>query len=317
MLEAARRYGIAPDAWLDLSTGVNPNGWPVPPVPQSVWGRLPETGDGLEDAARAYFSAALVRAVAGTQAAIQALPRLRAPCRVGVAHPSYAEHAHAWRQAGHDVGIWENLEEAAEYDVAIVINPNNPTGSRYSADALRDLHAALHARGGWLIVDEAFIDANPAASLAHESHREGLIILRGLGKFFGLAGARVGFVLAAAELLDALGRWLGPWTVPGPSRWIARHALADAVWQDAARSRVIAASLRLRALLGAMGLTPNSGTALFQWVKTSRAATIHDRLARQGILTRLFTDPPALRFGLPAAEPHWARLETALKGCAA
>lgn len=317
LLEAARRYGIAADAWLDLSTGVNPNGWPVPPVPQSVWERLPETDDDLENAAHAYFNNTSVLPVAGTQAAIQTLPRLRAPCQVGVAHLSYAEHAHAWRLAGHDIRIWASLEEAATLDVAIVVNPNNPTGTYHSADMLLDLHATLHAHGGWLIVDEAFIDVSPVASLARESHREGLIVLRGLGKFFGLAGARVGFVLAAPELLSALQVQLGPWSVPGPSRWIARQALADTVWQNCTRTSLIAASLRLHKLLEAVGLAPKGGTALFQWVKTTRAAIIHNCLAQQGILVRLFTDPLSLRFGLPATEAQWVRLENALKECAA
>jgi cobalamin biosynthetic protein CobC len=52
--EAARRYGIPLDAWLDLSTGINPGPWPVPAIPVSAWARLPEDDDGLIDAARAY-----------------------------------------------------------------------------------------------------------------------------------------------------------------------------------------------------------------------------------------------------------------------
>lgn len=313
ILEASRRYGVPADVWLDLSTGINPIGWPASDVLRSVWARLPEDNDGLEEAARRHYGAEHVLPVAGTQAAIQALPRLMSPAHVGVAHPAYAEHAHAWRQAGHEVGVWQSLEEAAAFDVAIVINPNNPTAARHDADSLLTLHAALRARGGTLVVDEAFIDTTPTASLAAHSHREGLIVLRSLGKFYGLAGARVGFVLAAPAFLERLHGHLGPWTIPGPSRWIARQALADAAWQEMTRARLAVASQRLAAMLTAAGLTPDGGTALFQWVKTPHASALHDWLARRGILTRLFRDPPGLRFGLPGGEADWSRLGAALR----
>ncbi len=313
ILEASRRYGIPADVWLDLSTGINPNGWPAGDVPQSVWTRLPEDDDGLEEAARRHFGAEHVLPVAGTQAAIQALPKVTPRCRVGITHPAYAEHAHGWRQAGHEVGVWQDMEEAATFDVAVVINPNNPTAVRHDTDSLLGLHAALRAKGGALVVDEAFIDTAPAASVASLSHREGLVVLRSLGKFYGLAGARVGFVLAAPALIERLRGQLGPWTIPGPSRWIACRALADAAWQEMARARLGIASQRLAAMLTAAGLTPDGGTGLFQWVKTPHASALHDWLARRGILTRLFRDPPGLRFGLPGAEADWSRLGAALR----
>ncbi len=137
--------------------------------------------------------------------------------------------------------------------------------------------------------------------------------MRSLGKFFGLAGARVGFVLAEPALLAALNKVLGPWAVSAPSRWVARAALADTTWQQAARAALPAAGARLAALLRDHGLAPTGGTALFQWVRTPDAADWYERLARQGILTRLFADPPSLRFGLPHHEPDWTRLATALK----
>ena len=312
LLAAAARYGIEPAAWLDLSTGINPAGWPVPPVPASIWQRLPEAEDGLAQAAAAYYGCSDVLPVAGTQAAIQALPRLRAACRVGVPHPAYAEHAHAWRTAGHTVSAWEAGQGVDALDVLVLVHPNNPGGQTYRRADLLDWHAGLAARGGWLLVDEAFIDATPEASLSADCPREGLIVLRGLGKFFGLAGARVGFVLAEPAVRDALEARLGPWAVSAPSRWVARAALADIVWQQAARAALPAAGARLATLLRDHGLAPSGGTALFQWVRTPDAADWHERLARQGILTRLFADPPSLRFGLPLADTDWARLAAAL-----
>ncbi len=321
LLRAARQYGIPPEDWLDLSTGINPLGWPVPEVPARVWQRLPEADDGLEAAARACYGAAHCLPVAGSQAAIQALPWLRPRGRVGVLAPGYAEHARAWREAGHEVvpvaaealtPVPSPASGRGEFDVLVLIHPNNPTGTTFRVEDLLAWHAALAARGGWLVVDEAFMDATPAASLAAFCDRPGLVVLRSLGKFFGLAGARVGFVLAGAELLRRLAERLGPWAVAGPSRHVAARALEDAAWQQAARSRLPAAAQRLAELLGRHGLAPAGGCALFQWVCSEAAADIHGQLARRGVLTRLFDRPSSLRLGLPGGEADWARLEAAL-----
>lgn len=312
---ASVTYGIPIEDWLDLSTGINPHGWPVPPLPPSAWSRLPEDDDGLEAAARAYYGTDLLLPVAGSQAAIQALPRLRPPCRVGVLHPGYAEHIHAWRRAGHEVSAVPvaGLDEAArQVDVLVVINPNNPTGDRVVPEILLEWHAWLAARDGWLVVDEAFMDPIPADSLAPYSTRRGLLVLRSLGKFFGLAGARVGFVLAESSLLDRLRAQLGPWTLAAPSRWVAERALADRVWQEATRGQLVKKAERLAALLSQHGLATGGGCALFQWVPAPRAAAVHEWLARQGILIRLFTEPASLRFGLPGLEAGWARLDQTL-----
>ncbi len=312
---AATCYGITLADWLDLSTGINPDGWPVPAVPPSAWARLPEDDDALETAARDYYGAACVLPVAGSQAAIQALPCLRAPCRVGVLHPGYAEHAHAWRGAGHNVRrvqVEEVNDVVAQVDVLVLIHPNNPTGVCFARDQLLDWHAQLATRGGWLIVDEAFMDVTPQHSLAPFCPRPGLIVLRSLGKFFGLAGARVGFAFTDAPLRAQLQVLLGPWAVAAPSRWVATQALQDRTWQETTRQQLLAGSQRLALLLTRHGLAPHGGCALFQWVHTEQAATHHERLARYGILTRLFDQPASLRFGLPGNESDWRRLDIAL-----
>ncbi|MHB1145949.1 MAG: aminotransferase class I/II-fold pyridoxal phosphate-dependent enzyme, partial [Thiobacillus sp.] len=143
LLAAATRYGIEPGDWLDLSTGINPAGWPVPPIPPEVWQRLPETGDGLVSAAAAYYGCGDVLPVAGSQAAIQALPRLRAASRVGIPHPAYAEHAHAWHVAGHTVTAWQPEQGVGALDVLVLVHPNNPGGQTYSRADLLDWHARL------------------------------------------------------------------------------------------------------------------------------------------------------------------------------
>lgn len=312
---AARSHGIPLGDWLDLSTGLAPWPWPLPEIPASAWARLPEPDDGLVDAACAYYRATAVLPVAGSQAAIQALPILRASSRVAVLAPCYAEHAQAWRRAGHQVLEWSEAQVAAgldQVDVLVVVNPNNPTGERLSPVRLLDWHVQLERRGGWLVVDEAFMDPTPGASLASFSDLPGLIVLRSFGKFFGLAGMRLGFVLAAPALLERLDEHLGPWTVNGPSRYLAQQLLADQDAQQRQREALLQAGDRLATLLRGHDLPPSGGCALFQLVQRPDALALHEHLARQAIFTRLFPALAALRFGLPADESGWQRLDAAL-----
>jgi cobalamin biosynthetic protein CobC len=315
VLAAARAYGHPPERWLDLSTGINPGGWPVGALPPGLWRRLPEADDGLLDVARDYYGTAHVTAAAGSQAAIDALPALRAPGRVAIVGPTYAEHSHAWSRAGHAVQETNAQEAGAildEIDVLVACNPNNPTASRLSRGALLEWQARLADAGGWLVVDEAFADADPEESLARDCGRTGLVVLRSPGKFFGLAGMRLGFALGWAELVAALAERLGPWAVSAPARWVGRRALADRAWHDAERERLAAASARLAALLERHGLDVAGRTALFAWVRMQDAAALRNFLAARAILVRAFAQPRGLRFGLPGAPEEWARLEEAL-----
>ena len=316
LLQAAQRYGLPLERWLDLSTGVNPTAWQGTSPPIASWNRLPEEEDGLLQAAESYYGAPGLLPVCGSQAAIQMLPRLRASARVGVPTLGYYEHAQRWKQAGHEVipMAMEDFGAALDrLDVLVVSNPNNPTGERVAPEDLLAWHARLSERGGWLVIDEAFGDCRPESSvMRYTADREGLIVLRSLGKFFGLAGARVGFVFATQPLLDTLAEALGPWAIAGPSRVVARGALADRAWQETMRQRLRHDGRRLADLLTGAGLAPHGGCELFQWVRTERARQIHEGLARQGILTRHFSSVPSLRFGLPATAEDWHRLEEAI-----
>ena len=319
LLRAARTYGIAQADWLDLSTGISPFAWPVPAIPATAWTRLPDDDDGLAEVAQTYYEAPQLLPVAGSQAAIQTLPLLRSMSRVGVIVPGYNEHAHAWRRAGHQVielAAEALLARVDEVDVIVLIHPNNPGGDRFDPAVLRACHARLAARGGWLIVDEAFMDATPDDSLCAHTASEGLIVLRSVGKFFGMAGARAGFVCADANLLDAARERLGPWTVSGPARFALRHALADVAWHAQARVRLHACSARLAELLAKHGVAPTAGCAFFQWWRSDRAFDVHRALAEQGILTRFFDRPHSLRFGLPEDDAAVERLDAALTRCA-
>lgn len=332
---AAQRYGIPEADWLDLSTGINPEGYPLPAIPGEAWQRLPEDDDGLLAAAAACYGNPQLVALAGSQIAIQTLPRLlpavaggvpggAGPTRVanvGVLRPCYAEHAHHWVQAGHAVHPFAASDlpaAAARHDVVVLCNPNNPDGRAWPAAELLAVARRLAERGGLLVVDEAFGDATPELSLAPLAGSEAapnLVVLRSLGKFYGLAGARVGFAVAAPPVLAALREAAGPWPVSGPARWVARAALADRAWQAATREHLRAAGRRLAALLdpfATSGQLPVA-TALFAWLPTPRADALHEALARRGILVRHFPEFAGLRFGLPGDEPEWQRLAAALE----
>jgi cobalamin biosynthetic protein CobC len=316
LYKAAQKYQIPLHEWLDLSTGINPLGWMIEHMlPNHVWAQLPQEDDGLVQVASSYYQTDSLLATAGSQAAIQALPMLRDRSTVAIVTPSYAEHAHAWQQSNHkvlliDANQIDNIIEQA--DVLVMINPNNPTGTHYEQQQLLRWQQILAAKSGWLIIDEAFIDATPEYSLIEHCPKAGLIILRSLGKFFGLAGLRVGFVYAEQAILNRLATHLGPWPIAHASRYIAKQALADTKWQRQTQQQLHQQSIRLQQLLSAFDLEPSGSCALFQWVKTSNAASIHRQLAKQGILTRYFDKPSSLRFGLAKTEQDWNRLQTAL-----
>ena len=278
-----------------------------------LWQRLPEDDDDLLLAAQHYYQTPHILPVAGSQAALQTLPRLRAPGRVGMFFPGYAEHAHAWTKAGHNVvSLSTDAVTLDGIDVMLLIHPNNPTGRCFGRAQLLDWHSQLAARGGWLVVDEAYIDADPAHSLTTYTDRKGLIVLRSLGKFFGLAGARVGFVMAQAALLQRLQTELGPWSIAHPARWLAAQALQDGNWQAHTQTQLCQSAQRLTSLLQRHELTVHGHTVLFHWLITPHAARLHEHLAQCGILTRLFTEPASLRMGLPGSETDWQRLQQGL-----
>ena len=311
--DAALRFGR--DDWLDLSTGINPHWYPAPALAADAWHRLPEADPALALAAATYYQAPLMLPVAGTQAAIQALPRLRAPSRVTVAAPSYAEHAHHWGGHGHTLTQtpYAELDAAvAHSDVLVVCNPNNPTGASVPAAQLLQWAIQLAGRGGWLVVDEAFGDTAQHNSVAAHSGRPGLIVLRSVGKFFGLAGIRLGFVAAQADLLRGLAELLGPWAVSGPAQQIALAALRDQQWQSDTRTTLQASGDRLQGLLAAHGIAA-SGTALFQWWSEGRPEQFWEHMAQRGIWVRLFRQAArGIRLGLPPDEAGWQRLADAL-----
>ena len=325
--DAAKRWDIPLSQWLDLSTGINPLGWPVPVLPASVWQRLPDPDDGLAGLLKSWTGAAdtaVCLPVSGSQTVIMALPGLRESGRVGVPVPGYQEHGHWWQRLGHRVrGITPEQMHCDDdswlddLDVLVCINPNNPTGDLIPVERLLEWHRNLSCRGGWLVVDEAFIEGvdgkgPDCISMARYAGRPGLVVMRSLGKFFGLAGLRAGAVITSPDIASSLSDALGPWPLNGPARYLMAKALADYPWQADTRQRLARDSKRLHRLLLSAGLPASTGTLLFHYLPLLQARSLADRLASRGILVRVFDQPPALRFGLPGTESDWLKLEQAL-----
>ena len=227
--------------------------------------------------------------------------------------PTYGEHGHVWRRAGHEVSEIDRLEMAGDYEIVVVTNPNNPDGRICEPARLAGLSDALAESGGWLIVDEAFADVTPAISLAPLAGRPGLILLRSFGKFFGLAGLRLGFAAGPTDLISAFETRLGPWAVSGPAMEIGTRALRDSMWIETTRAVLAARRARLDTALQAAGFSVMGGTDLFRLTAHDHAPAFYAHLGRSGILVRNFPEHPNwLRFGLPGSEADFLRLEKAL-----
>ncbi len=315
-LDAARRlFPDAPEPFIDLSTGINPFSYPVPDLPAGSFARLPEPAAlaRLEAAAAEAYGApspAHVVAAPGLQILLPMVAALAPPGRAAVLAPTFAEHARVAALAGHKVQEVSDAASLKGTDLAIVVNPNNPDGRLFRKETLLALADML----GLLIVDEAFMDVGPpGASLAGEVGRANVVVLRSFGKFFGLAGLRLGFALAAPDIAARLRASLGPWAVSGPAIAVGEIALADAPWIAATRARLETEAQQLDALLVDAGLDLVGGTSLFRLLRSAAASELFHRLGRAGICTRRFAERPDwLRFGLPRDETAWQRLETAL-----
>jgi len=312
LARAQAAYPSAPTPWLDLSTGINPNGWRRGRPGLDSLRQLPDPADtkDLELAAAAAFGGLPERvvAVAGAEAGLRLLPQMLGAPSVAVASPTYGSHADAWRQAGGAVlCVARDQLFETEAEVMVVVNPNNPDGA-VSPGA--DLVA--RAAGRWLIIDESFVEVEPGLSAASQAQGR-TIVLRSFGKFYGLAGVRLGFIICDEDLAHRLRRRIGDWPVGADAIGMGRLAYGDAAWSERTRRSLARDARRLDRMLEAHGYEVTGGTSLFRLTRSSDAAARADRLARQGVLVRTFDhDETLIRFGLPG-RTHWRRLQAALE----
>ncbi|SFD06704.1 threonine-phosphate decarboxylase CobD [Tropicimonas isoalkanivorans] len=304
---AAGRWGGTRADWLDLSTGINPQPYPMPPLPADAWTALPDSRAerALVEAARAFWEVPEgldILPCPGASAAIARLPALGTLGRVWIPQPTYNEHAASFGAAGWSV----SAEADPAPDASVLVHPNNPDGRLWTGDALPS--------SGLLVIDESFCDVCPERTLISvATERPGTLILKSFGKFWGLAGVRLGFVIAAPDLIAPLRDMIGPWAVSGPALTIGTEALRDVTWAEATRARLERDATRLDALLERAGARTVGGTPLFRLYDTADARAMQDRLAAARIWTRIFPYSDRwLRLGLPGGEPDWQRLEAVL-----
>lgn len=313
MGEAAALFPNAPLPWIDLSTGINPLGWAGPRADFAALQRLPDPNEtaALETVAAASFGVppAMVAAIPGAESGLRLLPRLTGAPDVGILHPTYGGHAEAWHAAGRQVHTAAMLHGLPETSALVIVNPNNPDGRQIPPETL----AGLASERRLLIVDESFGEVTPQLSVAPRVH-DRLIVLRSFGKFFGLAGVRLGFIVAGPAIIAGVRAAFGDWPVSAEALAAGTAAYADAGWADATRTRLQQDSDRLDTMLVKAGLELLGGTSLFRLAACAHAAKWFEHLARHGLLIRPFGQQPGwLRFGLPGNEAAWSRLQTALK----
>ncbi|MET4255561.1 cobalamin biosynthetic protein CobC [Bradyrhizobium sp. S3.12.5] len=309
---ARQRFGGRAEDWIDLSTGINRLTYPVGEIAAHHWQALPSRSELdalLQTARHAYGTSAPIVAMGGAQAAIQLLPQLAPRGRARILAPTYNEYAAVLSAAGWEVEEVRAPDALAGANLAIVVNPNNPDGRRY---APKDLLALL-PRVGHLVIDESFADGIPELSLASEAGRPGLLILRSFGKFYGLAGLRLGFAIGHADDVGRIAAASGPWPVSGAAIAIGCRALRDDAWAKATSARLARDCVRLDDIAQSQGWRLVGGAPLFRLYEAPDARAAQDKLARGQIWSRVFAQNPTwLRLGLPGAEAEWLRLAEVL-----
>ena len=296
---AVARWGGDRAGWIDLSTGINPVPYPVGDLSRDAWTALPDKGAmaRLLAAARAFWAVpegVEIVAAPGASAIIARLPgAIGVPGRVAIPGPTYNEWA-----AGFADGGWEVADAA---DVRVMVHPNNPDGR---------LAPEPEGRPGLTIYDESFCDVMPGVS--HMRHAgPGVAIVKSFGKFWGLAGLRLGFLIGAPDLVARMDAALGPWAVSGPALELGARALEDVAWAGATRARLARDAARLDTLMARHGQLVG-GTDLFRLYEVGDAAAFQARLAERHIWSRVFPYSQTwVRLGLPGPE-HWDRVEAAL-----
>jgi cobalamin biosynthetic protein CobC len=301
---AIARFGGQRSDWLDLSTGINPTPYPVPNIPQSAWTDLPDQAaqEALILAARRFWDVPKeldIIAASGVSALISTLPTCAGTGGFHISKPTYNEHEASFLSAGF------SFEEDGH--TQIYVHPNNPDGRKMTAQEILSKHKSLS------IIDESFCDCSPSDSLLGLAKEENIVVLKGLGKFWGLAGVRLGFAIAKPELANRIQDRIGPWAVSGAAQVIGAKALSDLNWANEMRLKLHNDAARLDKLLTHFGINLVGGTDLFRLYDCDNAQTVFDKLAENKILCRIFPYSDRwVRLGLPGCNEDWVQLENAL-----
>lgn len=316
MSRAQQAFPLAPAPWLDLSTGINPEAWPGIVSLSFDWQRLPDEGAlyALEAVAATHFgtNGPNVLALPGTEFGLHSLRNLGLPGPFRCVSPGYSTHGVAFPDSAL-IAFGTLMDEASKGGTILLANPANPDGRLIPVADLLTLAGTVAKAGGWLIVDEAFVDAHAGGSIIPApGGTETVIVLRSFGKFFGLAGVRLGFAVGPTAIIAGWRAAIGSWPLSAAAIAIGTAAYADTDWIAAMRTLLFERAAAFDGVLRRHGLEPTGDCPLFRLVNCD-AALMFERLARLGILTRPFDYAPHwLRFGVPVNAAELDRLDRAL-----
>ncbi|THC49004.1 Rv2231c family pyridoxal phosphate-dependent protein CobC [Streptomyces sp. A1499] len=269
-------------------------------------------------AARHGLSPDRVLLTAGAAEAFVLLARALKVRHPVVVHPQFTEPEAALRDAGHEVervllreedgfrldaAAVERVPEAA--DLVVVGNPTNPTSVLHPAVSV----TALARPGRILVVDEAFMDAVPGEreALAGRTDVPGLVVLRSLTKTWGLAGLRIGYVLASPDVIATLEQAQPLWPVSTPALVAAEACVTPRALAEAGHAAHRGAADRAHLLAGLASLAPRGVRVVgpaegpFVLVRVPGAEAVRERLRGAGFAVRRGDTFPGLG-------PGWIRL---------
>ncbi len=327
--QVAKQYNIPVQEWIDLSTGIAPISYPIPDIPASAWQHLPQYNAELVNAAKQYYQSKQLVVTNGSQAIIKALPALYQQQNPNSKHVylperGYKEHGQAWKVAGYQLHFYQDtlpeFDQLQRNCVVVIINPNNPTGHHFEHKTIGQYHDAVKQVGGLLVIDEAFIDVMPTEQSYCQKVNSGhCLVLRSFGKFFGLAGIRIGFLIANRHWCETFEELLGPWQVNNPAQIIAQQALVDTSWQEVQKTRLhelrTAQEDMLKQVLSNKIMLDIKGCDLFLTVRFHNQVTakkLYHLLCQQAVYCRLADEQDTLRFGIVITNSI-KRLEKALQ----
>ena len=308
---AIKKYGGEREDWIDLSTGINGTSYPWQQSIKFELRNLPSNKllVNLERAASAAYKVAEnteTAAVSGAQQIISLLPIcLKSYNSVAILGPTYNEYEKAFKSSGIKAQTVSEVSKLSSSDIAIIVNPNNPTGKVIAEEILDDLSKKVRI----LIIDESF----KTFSSRRIQKFENVIQINSLGKFFGLAGVRLGFVSGPSDFIKSVRRMLGPWPISSIAAEIGTIALNDNTWISEMEKILLEGSNVLHKACSTKNWKLVGKTNLFHTYATSSSLEVEKQFAAHYIWIRTFDYSETwVRLGIPTSKYEWTRVRQAL-----
>ena len=308
---AIKKYGGQRADWIDLSTGINRTSYPWQESVKVELRDLPSSKllMGLEKAASRAYKVAEgtdTAAVQGAQQIISLLPIcLKNYNSVAILGPTYNEYEKAFKSSGIKAETVSEVSKLSSSDIAIIVNPNNPTGKVIAEEILDDLSKKVRI----LIIDESF----KMFSSRRIQKFDNVIQINSLGKFFGLAGVRLGFVSGPSDFIKSVREMLGPWPISSIAAEIGIIALNDTTWISEMEKILLEGSNVLHKACSTKNWKLVGKTNLFHTYATSSCLEVEEQFAAHYIWIRTFDYSQTwIRLGIPTSKYEWTRVRQVL-----